>query len=399
VTAGLLALELARPAALLALAFPVAVLFASRLLDRPPTTATGTLDVWERVRAALPPTAQRARRRIPPAVWALALGLALGAVALAGPRANAAGPPRVIRALVDVRPSTGLPLRDATRLEAAKSMAAKWLDEDSHGALVERIERAAPFGPDDDRSDTIWITDRAPASRPKHAGFFASGGPAVPGPIAAEGTARWDWDGERIVEVPGGAPRRTFEVRGTLPAPIARVLEAWAGARGVTARSPADEAADLVVHGAGMNASSPPHAVEAGREGWKAKGSLLRPAPSSDEAGALERWLASDDGLALVSSGAGRVHCAWTAMEDPTGDPAAFAVSWASLFDGAIRPPRGIVELGERAAAGEAAWAPPRTDERNEAAASASPLEAWTALGALLCVAGAWALARPARIG
>src|SRR5262249_35360391 len=113
-------IELAHPPALLALALPVAVLLASRLLDRPPTTAPGPLDAWERVRAASPPAARRARRRIPPAVWALALGLALGAVALAGPRAVAEIRPRRFRVLVDGRPSTGLPLGDSTRIEAAK---------------------------------------------------------------------------------------------------------------------------------------------------------------------------------------------------------------------------------------------------------------------------------------
>lgn len=387
-------LELARPAALAALLLPIAVLLRSRLHDRPPESATGTLEVWKRVLSRSPEATGRARRRIPPAVWMLALGLALGSFALAGPRRPGSATARSFRALVDASPSMQLPLASGSRRDRAVALARAWLDQAQPGARVEWIDRSQPFGPEDDRADVLWITDRAPSPAPKRAGFFASGGPAVPGPVAVDGTTRFDWDGGKIVAVEHGAPPRRAEVHGGIPAAIARVVEAWAGARGVELGAKGGERPVLVVHGADPGSRESLGAFEAGRDGWTAKGTAIGAAPSSDAEGPLETWLADDlggRGRALVTAGPGRLHCPWISLDETRGDPAAFAVSWAALLDRASLGPAGVVELLERAGAGPELSRPPAQDATSR---SDSPgvLSAGFAACALLCVLAAWLL-------
>src|SRR5260221_9774894 len=157
---------------------------------------------------------------------------------------------RSFRFLVDVSPSMNLPLAKATRRERALAMALGWLAREQPDARVEWMERSRPFGPEDDEPDALWLTDRAPTPPPRRAGFFASGGPALPGPITVDGSTRFDWDGARILEVAGGAPHRRIEGGGELPPPIARFLHAGAGARGAVVAAVGDDHAAPVLHGA-----------------------------------------------------------------------------------------------------------------------------------------------------
>ena len=131
----------------------------------------------------------------------------------------------------------------------------------------------------------------------------------------------------------------------------------------------------------------------ASRDGWSAAIEIAGAAPDSDADGELEAWLAESSGRRLLSSGPGRVHCPWVSMQDPTGDPAAFAVSWASLFDRASLPPAGVVALAERASAGEEASRPPRRDAETPGSRSSSLVPAVLAGAACLCAAGAWFVA------
>lgn len=376
-------LEWTRPLGLLALALPIAVLLASRLLARPAEIATGTLDVWKRVLAARPRDATRSRLRIPPAVWLLAVGLALGALALAGPRRPTSAS-RELRVLVDRSPSMGLPLGTGTRRDRAVAMARAWIGENAPGASVEWLERRDSFGPEDDRAETLWVTDAAPRPPPQRAGFVASGGDAVPGAIAVDGTTRFDWDGDRIVEVPGAAPKRRVGVSGALPKPIADVLAAWAEARGAIVGEGGDS---LVLATSG---SGPRRDVQVARDGWSAR-AVAAGAPS-----ALATWLEDAEHRALVSYAPGRIESSIVSMSDPEGDPAAFAVSWARLFDDAVLAPPGVVELGERRGAGKEAIVPPKLDATDR---GFSAWEAWlacAAAGAALIAAG---LARVGRMG
>jgi len=393
-------IEFAHPAALAALALPLAVLLGARAFDRPASIATGTLELWDRVESAPPAPSPRARVRIPPAVWALAAALALGALALAGPRTP---PPRHearLRVLLDRSASMELPLGRATRRARATELARAWLAEHAPGTRDDAwIDHPGAFGADDDRADTLWVTDRAPDPPPRHAGFVASGGPAVPGPITVDGATRYDWDGERIVEVKDGAPARRVEVTGALPEPIAGVLAAWAAGRGATIGAGAARPA-LLVSGRDQNSATGAD-VAFGRDGWTARGKLGAAAPAPALAPALaagETWLADARGTAIVTSSPGRIDCALATMEDPSGDPAAFAVSWAALLDRAVLAPEGVVPLAGRVAAGDEKIAAPR-GAADDVAAPASAWDAWLAGGALACVVLALLLARSVRIG
>lgn len=381
-------LEIAQPAWLLALLLPLLLLLAARVFARPERVATGTLAIWRRVIGPRVASGPLRRPRIPPAVLLLAVAQVLGAVALAGPRFGASSARRVFRLLVDGSPSMDLALGSGTRRERAEATARAWIAREVPDAGLVRIVRSGRLGPEDDVDGAIWITDRPPSPPPAHAAWFASGGPAVPGPVAVDGTTRFDWDGKDLVAVPDGAPRRTVAVRGTLPRPVAGVLEAWASARGALVG--ASDRPALIVVGAGTGA---PVRAEASRDGWSAAIEITGSAPDADADGPLEGWLADPSGKKLLSFGPGRVHCPWTSTEEPRGDPAAFAVSWASLFDRAVLPPPGVVALADRASAGEEASAPPRGGPAPAGPLPRNLLPACLAVAACLCIAGAWCIA------
>src|SRR6185295_3219467 len=101
---------------------------------------------------------------------------------------------------------------------------------------------------------------------------------------------------------------------------------------------------------------------------------------------------------AVMTRAVGRVWSAWSRMQDPEGDPAAFAVSLATLFDACVLPAPGVVELSDRLAAGSAEIRAPRdssaavSDRERETAAldDARRLDPWLALAALVAVLGAF---------
>ena len=383
------ALEWTRPLGFLGLLLPVLVLLASRRLERPVETATGTLDLWRRVIASRPATAPRARRRIPLAVWLLAAGLALGALALAGPRRTREDSPR-LRVVVDGSPSMELPLGAGTRRDRALELERRWIEEHfPRNVRMERFERTEPFGPGEDRADTLWVTDAVPDPRPERAGYVASGGPAVPGPIAVDGSTRYDWDGERIVAVPEGAPKRIVAISGEPPKPIADVWEAWVAARGVVVGAMSDRNAVLRFQ---SPVSGSRRDVEIGRDGWKAKATVV------DIDGVSSAWLEDAEHRTVVEYSPGRIGSAIAAMEDPSGDPAAFAVSWAKLFDDCALAPPGIVALEERRAAGDEVVVAPRGDRTDGSGIERSSWDVGLAFAAALCVALAAGLARSGRM-
>lgn len=393
-------LELARPWALGLLLAPLVLLLLARRPGRPRPIATGTLEIWRAVAAQHAP-ARGARPRIPPSVWWLAAALALGALALSGPSARRVPPAHAWTFLVDQSPSMFLAagrerfdgpfdaegLLDAaqrggpTRYELALGRAVELAREfEARGDRVrwsaqaagrERVfegaqvpgelARAGPFvrdGPDWARRDLagfVWVTDREPVAPRTRAGLVASGGPAVPGPIAALGTTRLDWDGEGWVEVPGGAPRLALHVDPRLPAELRELGAFYAQARGLELGGAGPTALVLEVHGEG-----PDVAVAAAREGF---GLVGRAAASGVPLGAdgPEPWLRSGSPaeLVLVAFEPGRVSVALRALERFTGDPAAFPVAFAALLDGSALAPPGVVALAERLAAGPARFERP----------------------------------------
>jgi hypothetical protein len=332
----LLGVEWTRPLGFLALLLPIAVLLLSRLLERPVAIATGTLALWKRVLAARPSASPRSRMRIPPAVW--------------------------------------LPLASAR----------KWIDENlPRGAEVSWIDRREPFGPEVDLADTLWVTDRAPQPPPRRAGFVASGGSAAPGPIAVEGSTRFDWDGEKIVEVPDGAPKRRLALTAGIPRPIADVLAAWGEARGTILTTGDDPEASLAVR---TQATGERRELEVGRDGWTAR------VVAAGHAASTTTWLEDAEHRALVAYAPGVVESAIVSMDEPTGDPAAFAVSWAKLFDEAVLAPPGVVDLGERRSAGEESFRAPETSPGEGTTSASFPWEAWATVAAGCAILlAAWA--------
>jgi hypothetical protein len=370
-------LEWARPLGLVGLILPVIVLLTARRLDRPRELPTGTLAVWRRVSDGSPVRAQNARPRVPPAVWLVALALAAGSLALGGPHPVGVPESRAWLLCIDTSPSMDLPLdpNDAegeTRGSAARARASRWL-EDERGSAdtveVVFVDGEPSAWLEHDRPGCIWITDREPASVPRYAGWCASGGPAVPGPIGAYGTRRFDWDGERVLEVAEGARRPVvylLEPAGdvSVSPPLKEVLEAWAAFRELeVVRAPADDATldTLLVVSTSETSTGDGASCTVGRDGWSVAGSVVQPPDSNAEMSVEADWTTwlSHEDIPVVRTQKGLVWTGWSEMGEPRGDPAAFAVSWAQLFDEALLPPAGVVSLAERRAAGERSFRVP----------------------------------------
>jgi len=406
VTLALLGLEFARPAAAWALGLAPLFLLLVRLAARPPEVVIGTLALWER---GARPAARGARGALPPWAWCCAGGLLLGALAWGGPRRAAPLAPGRWTCVVDRSPSMALPLADGrTRLEAALSAAEAWLG--AHAARDERVrwtsgarpalelarderpgadwlapEAAAEGEPEWERCDepgTLWLTDRAPALARVHAGLFASGGPAVPGAIHADGRETLWWDGRALRSVPT-APPLTVELRAPAGAPpvLERVLAAWCAARGLERAAAGGPGTLFVLElGASLGDGEP---LELARDGWRARG-----VAAALPAGEGEDWLTVRDARGgervVVRARAGWIGVGLSALDEPAGDPARFALSWARLFERCALSAPGVVSLAERRAAGEALALAPEAPAA-EARATPTAIEALLALGAGLC--------------
>lgn len=404
---AVLAVVWERPWSLWLIAIPVALLLATLRRPRAETLATSDLESWRSVVASRGAGFPRAPRRMPLALALAALACALAALAIAGPRTGDSA----LRwtAVLDTSPSMHLPLGDgssstATRTQRAVAMARELAVR--AGAQLAWIAPPHDLTPRADPAETwsgrtspatspfeawdvpgaLWVTDAAPENPPRDAGFVAAGGAAVPGTVAVERTFRLDWDGEFLLRLDGAVAPRPVVVDGLLDGPLDRALRAWASARGFALKGDVDDPALRIA----ARREGPARDLEAGREGWSALGVARGTAPIQDDDGDLRVWLASS-GEPLVTSGVGRIHLAWIPTQEPQGDPAAFAVSWAKLFDESVRPLPGVVPLDERQAAGEPRSVAPRSapragDEPRDwiLAAFATAL----ALGALLLRAG-----------
>jgi len=428
-SAPFLGLEWTRPAGAAALALPLLVWLLHRARARPPEVATGTLALWRALCAQGVKRAERTRRAVPPRLWLLIAGLALGALALAGPRQPPRAAARTWRLVVDRSPSMYLPVGvdgGATRLRRALDSALEllageraagdellWICAGEAAAeeragerppadwlVAPRAPRAEPQWELHDRPGTLWITDRAPAVARAQAGLCASGGGAQGGLVARTRDEAIEWDGERLAAVAARAPRPRVVLAPALPVELRELGAIWAAERGLDVAGVVEvvdvvdgEASDVVLRGLAPSAAEAAQAAPfaLGRDGWSAAGrAAAAGAPVLDGQGPLETWLAG--GRPLVTFAAGRLHCAILSFERLEGDPAAFALSWAGLLDRACLPPPGAVSVAERSAAGPALSAapmgppPPSGSQRPPLA-----LAAWLALAALLLSAAALA--------
>lgn len=411
-------LEWARPAGLWALALPLVVILASLVGRRPRQVFTGTLVLWRSVGDDVKHGGTRRERRFPPARWLLVLALTAGALALAGPRGRLTPAGETWRVLVDRSPSMYLPADGAgrvagghdgedaagpTRLEKAladlfalrgdaqvafiwEELGVSWpgerLDADETAddlprtwAWVPAAARPEPDWAGRDEPGALWLTDRVPDVPRHHAGLVASGGVTSPGWVAWERQKRFRWNaglpggGEGALEEetsPDRPPVVLFQ--GHVVSPLRRFIEIWAEERGLRTSGESEAGPLLRVVGPYWTDEVP---VTVGADGWTLSGTATRggapPFPLGlQPPGApsvLETRLAvtlDGDPWALVTAAPGHLELAWRSLEEPRGDPAAFAVWWGSLLDELLLDPPGVVSLRERQAAGEALAERPR---------------------------------------
>jgi len=424
---------LERPWGALALLAPLALLVLWSVPREPAQHWLGSFALWEQ---SVPEEGSARRRRRVPLWLALALlGLTLGACALAGPRRLRAPELPPLRVLLDRSPSMHLPVDPAavrpTRLEAALAQLRQrpelgtrtlvWVLDDgtqradaglreppaewhtaprAPAAEIELLQHEAP--------DLVLVTDRAPQVPHARAGWSASGGMLVPGPIGDELTDgsvhALEWNGTHVERGARLEPLLAL-VRGdeALPEPIEQLLRAWTEVRGlqlerVAAPSAAQlERACLSVHAASGAASSAPSADELDarceRDGFAAR-VRSRGAPREPRAG-REAWLRElGSERVLLERAPGELWLHFDRCEFEPGDPARAAVAFARLFDETALPRRGAVSIEERAEAGPAAWRAPALLKGGGSIASARSFDARAGarLDALLASAAALAL-------
>jgi len=447
---SLAALTLESPAALALVVLPVLLYVAARRYARERVETTGTVEIWRRVVESRPVAAPRARRGVPPWIRAACVALALGALALARPRPEVIADDTTLEIVVDRSPSMYLPMSpsgvatswpassssgstssssnpnpnpnangapartrldaalDAARAEIARRDPARvaWIDASAPGrrevgremprefARAPRVPRAEVEFAAHDRPGVLWITDRAPAVSPRHAGVSASGGGPVTGPVAARHDVWLTWDGTRLIERAGAEARARVRLDPRLPEPIVAVARIWAETRGVrVVETDEDMEREDVELDVRRGSPGAPRAALVGRDGWTARATVEGSAPTSDADGALDPWPTDVEGVdagggEIVTHGPGRVVIAMASMDEPRGDPAAFAVSWSRLLSQSLLAPVGCVGVDERADAGDAAWIAPRPT-----VARAGEESNWTAILAIAaCVAAVWAL-------
>ncbi len=414
-----LGIEWARPLGLVALLLPAIVLWLARARPLWPTVAIGTLALWEEVAPPISRSGARPRGPVDLALVLLAIALAFGAIALAGPRPAHAASALTWRIVVDRSPTMyranaagELPIATAARA------AERWLaenvsradrvlwqapggsrDERSEGLSMPsdwlrapHIPRSPPRFAEEDRAGTLWITRAPLAVSPRTAGVCAAAIQPSHGPIAVVGTTRFDWNGERILEIAGGARPARVIATSELPAPIDAFVATWAEARSLAYERGAssEDGALLTLRRA---PDGPERTIDTGRDGWRAQGVVRGSARVSDDDGDLETWL-DQGGVPIVTHAPGRIEIAWSDMQRPSGDPAAFAVSWAALLDSALLPHPAVVPPAERMARAAERFEPPRAppdSEARTAAVDAGPkIAAWLSLAALALALAAW---------
>lgn len=387
---AVIALAFERGWALALLALPLALLLWSLRARAARALATSDLALW----STGDPRDARARprfaRRVPPALALALLSMCAGVLAFAGPRR--AEERARWTCVLDTSASMSLPLGASTRaagaIEAARALAREhdaelsWIAPAFGGEALDTPDpawssaaEARPTSYDAwDVPAVLWVTDVAPIERPRRAGYVASGGAAVPGAVAVDGADLVAWDGERLARRADAAPRRVLRVEGVPAGPFERVLAAWAAARGVAIEPTTQGDASVVLRVRAVGGATA-REVEAGRDGWSARGTARGVADR-----ALRPWIVHA-GVPLVATRPGLLELAWIPGEP--SDAAAFAVSWARALDEHALAPAGIVPLEERTAAGPAASAVPSAAPRASTSGWAPALAAIAALLAL----------------
>lgn len=424
-TAVVFGVEFARPAALLVLLVLPALWWWGRRLPAVKERHSGALEIWRALAATLNPGDGRRGRRAPAHLVAALGGVLLAIVALAAPRrAEVAHAPvlvvevdagaalvadgdvetgrlaRALRSVADIarslqpRPGAiewrapGRPTR-ATAIGAAPPF--EWFRDGADAGV---------FAPAD-APDRLWLVARAPAGLPERAGLVAAGGAAAPGPVA--------WTKDRWIHGAGGvwntSPRNEplgvgfadDAARDAWTGPPLDVVRLWASDRGLQFD---DADAEVLLRLAAL--PPPVRAGDVERDGWSA---TLVPRDRTEGGGErLGRdvtarsgrapWLALADGSAVVmADGRGTLALAPGLWSEPRGDPAAFALSWARLLDGALREPDRVLPALARVPMGSPVAIAPQGFGGVAARAAGGAMLSWPQAALALAAAAAFALA------
>jgi len=425
-------LEWVHPTGLWALVLPIVLALLSLRRGKPSSLHLGTVRLWRDLTGES--EGARVRRHLPLARVLLIGALVAGGLALGGPRLKKPSIQKTWHVVLDTRPTMflehtteeGVPSGQGTRLavglraleqllqEQNTRPALRWSRRISGLTRLDRIasERVpAAFlvpGPSGharsswlalDEPHTLWVSDSMPpGSLPEHAGVVLSGGGPVPGPVASVGDRLLSMRAGEWVEEAGMPMRFVFLDEG-LPTRLASFAKVWAGERGleISDSDSGDESLALRLVAARAGSGSLPVEVF-GRDGWQASAPLVEVGEESDSAPRPRPWLSAEvagDVWPLVSWRPGWVRVAFgEPFEDRSGDPGAFAVSWADLLDRALLSAPGVLPQGEREPAGPATTRAPRSRSFNpEAAPGAWPLVRWlSAIAGVLLFASALAL-------
>jgi len=169
-----------------------------------------------------------------------------------------------------------------------------------------------------------------------------------------------------------------------LPEPLRALAALWAAQQGLEVHDAARGGELLTIVLVRAGAERP---AELAREGWSARARIVAPlTPALGESS----WLT--EGGACVLSSKGRVRVSIAELDEPAGDPAAFAVSWGQLFDTALADPPGVVALAERTERGAPDFRAPAGADAGGQPESPRALGGWFALGAALLALLAWVL-------
>ncbi|MFT4541029.1 MAG: hypothetical protein ACI841_003219 [Planctomycetota bacterium] len=419
-----------------ALLLPLVLLWLSRRPVSPAPEATGTFSLWAESRGVA--EGHRQRRRLPLSRWLLLFSLAVGAIALAGPRPISEPDVLRWRLWLDRSPSMYLPwVREAAegkegsirRIDRVLHELDVWRNtKDDSGFVIEWewVTRTAsgwerhlgPSAPPEwleapipaldemelppgDSMPGIVLTDQPRADLlDESVGFFACGGDAVAGLIAsgADFDLEWDaeWDGAGTRKRSRSPQCVRFDAQ--LPPPLVEFIQVWADDRQLTCVVSAGERGQheegawvaLEIIGGGAGASSKA-TVE--RDGWRMTGQARAVAAASIDCRGQERFLhpwpsggLDERAQPYVARAAGLLSIGWTEVAQVAGEPVSFAVAWGALLDEALVERPEIVSIAERAAAGDAVSDPPPTlaagIRMSEDVPPLLPLEVWITIAA-----------------
>jgi hypothetical protein len=246
------------PLALFALALPLVVLALAFVPQRPVRTETGALELWRRVAQLSPRGGARSTWRPPAWVVAVVFGLVAWALALAAPLVVGARD-EVWRVLVDRRAHMLLDVEPGrTRLAAVLELVRAELERErgdvavcwSSPGLADVVTRSvepaplahflrapvadsAPHFAANDRGGVVFTGANFDELVAVSAGRAASGGPQVPGPVAAGPDGFLVWDGAGFTAQPAPSSAGRLAIDAAVPELVARFAAVFAAQRGL----------------------------------------------------------------------------------------------------------------------------------------------------------------------